>query len=485
MPGVNTAGNQNTSGTAAGLSATLAVASGGTGATTLTANNVLLGNGTSAVQAVAPGTSGNVLTSDGTTWTSAPASGGGGSLCGFTYPTTCTNAALTALGEDAGVGVTTGDYITAIGYSAAGSGGNGSCSTYIGAFSGQLASGSYNTAVGYYTMRCNTCVTGRNTAVGWLSQGRSLGSCSYCNTSVGACTLLCNTTSDCGVAIGIDAMRCTTTADRNVAIGAKAMCLNTTGRENVAVGPAALAYTTTGLQNVGIGRSVMLDNTTGACNVAVGSGSLWCNITGGQNTTVGYSAGGGITGCCNTVVGANAMGACCFTGCWNVVMGSIAMGGFTVTGAKAACNNIVIGTSAGYICATAPVSGFISMTTQCNYIIMGNSQHTCAQIQIGWTTVSDCRDKTCFKDIPHGLDFVNALKPTEYQFRKRRDTEETDGVKRYGFLAQDVIALEGDSPVVANADDPDKLKYTEAHMVPILVKAVQELSAEVKKLKET
>lgn len=63
----------NISGTSAGLSATLAVASGGTGATTLTANNVLLGNGTSAVQFVAPGTSGNVLTSNGTTWVSAAA----------------------------------------------------------------------------------------------------------------------------------------------------------------------------------------------------------------------------------------------------------------------------------------------------------------------------------------------------------------------------------------------------------------------------
>ena len=49
----------------------LAVAQGGTGAATLGANAVLLGNGTSAVQTVAPGTSGNVLTSNGTTWTSA------------------------------------------------------------------------------------------------------------------------------------------------------------------------------------------------------------------------------------------------------------------------------------------------------------------------------------------------------------------------------------------------------------------------------
>jgi hypothetical protein len=60
-----------------GVTGTLPVANGGTGATTLTANNVLLGNGTSALQAVAPGTSGNILTSNGTTWVSAtaPASG--------------------------------------------------------------------------------------------------------------------------------------------------------------------------------------------------------------------------------------------------------------------------------------------------------------------------------------------------------------------------------------------------------------------------
>jgi len=58
-----------------GLTTPLTVAQGGIGAATLTANNVLLGNGTSAPQVVAPSTSGNVLTSDGTTWTSsAPAS---------------------------------------------------------------------------------------------------------------------------------------------------------------------------------------------------------------------------------------------------------------------------------------------------------------------------------------------------------------------------------------------------------------------------
>ena len=46
------------------------VVNGGTGATTLTANNVVLGNGTSAVQFVAPSTAGNLLTSNGTSWVS-------------------------------------------------------------------------------------------------------------------------------------------------------------------------------------------------------------------------------------------------------------------------------------------------------------------------------------------------------------------------------------------------------------------------------
>jgi hypothetical protein len=51
----------------------LAVADGGTGASTLT--GVVIGNGTSAMTAVAPSTSGNVLTSNGTAWTSAALAG--------------------------------------------------------------------------------------------------------------------------------------------------------------------------------------------------------------------------------------------------------------------------------------------------------------------------------------------------------------------------------------------------------------------------
>jgi hypothetical protein len=48
----------------------LSVSGGGTGLSTLTANNVILGNGTSSPTFVAPGTTGNVLTSNGSTWAS-------------------------------------------------------------------------------------------------------------------------------------------------------------------------------------------------------------------------------------------------------------------------------------------------------------------------------------------------------------------------------------------------------------------------------
>ena len=58
--------------------ATVTVAKGGTGLTTLTANNVILGTGTSTPSFVAPGSSGNLLTSNGTTWQStAPAAASG------------------------------------------------------------------------------------------------------------------------------------------------------------------------------------------------------------------------------------------------------------------------------------------------------------------------------------------------------------------------------------------------------------------------
>jgi hypothetical protein len=55
-----------------GLVTPITVSDGGTGANTLLANAVLLGNGTTTLQTVAPTTDGNVLTANGTTWISNP-----------------------------------------------------------------------------------------------------------------------------------------------------------------------------------------------------------------------------------------------------------------------------------------------------------------------------------------------------------------------------------------------------------------------------
>jgi hypothetical protein len=63
-----------------GVSGILPVANGGTGASSLTLNNVILGNGTGAVQVVAPGTVGNILQSDGTTWVSTTPGPSGATL---------------------------------------------------------------------------------------------------------------------------------------------------------------------------------------------------------------------------------------------------------------------------------------------------------------------------------------------------------------------------------------------------------------------
>jgi len=61
LPGVNTAGNQNTSGTAADLSATLDETKGGTGLTSFTTGDILYASGSNTLAKLSIGSSGNVL----------------------------------------------------------------------------------------------------------------------------------------------------------------------------------------------------------------------------------------------------------------------------------------------------------------------------------------------------------------------------------------------------------------------------------------
>ena len=75
---------------ASAISGVLPVANGGTGLASVTANNVILGNGTTSFLTVAPGTSGNVLQSDGTSWISAAAAAGGGGVSVTVYTSSTT-----------------------------------------------------------------------------------------------------------------------------------------------------------------------------------------------------------------------------------------------------------------------------------------------------------------------------------------------------------------------------------------------------------
>ena len=120
-----------------------------------------------------------------------------------------------------------------------------------------------------------------------------------------------------------------------------------------------------------------------------------------------------------------------------------------------------------------------NLTTENDRLIMGHHNITNAYVKVAWTVTSDARDKSNFADVPHGLSFVNQLTPYSYEFKLDRDEEETDGIVRYGFKAQDILALEGDNPVLIDNEDPNSLRYRETALIPILVKAIQELTARI------
>ena len=232
-------------------------------------------------------------------------------------------------------------------------------------------------------------------------------------------------------AVGANALNKNTTGISNVALGRNALLNNTEGSDNAALGREALLKNTTGNQNTAVGLQALFNNTTGNYNAALGTGALRDNTSGKYNTAIG-----------NRGLYSNTTG-----------KGNIGIGGLNSSGAYAPAFNI---------------------TTQNNHISMGSTSVTDAHIKVAWTVTSDARDKTSFAPVPYGLDFVKQLQPTAYQFKVDRDTEEPNGGVRYGFKAQDILALEGDNPVIIDNEDPDHLRYRGEALVPVLVNAIQE-----------
>ena len=225
----------------------------------------------------------------------------------------------------------------------------------------------------------------------------------------------------------------------NFAAGDGALTSNTTGYSNTASGLGTLQYNTTGYNNTASGQNALYTNTTGSYNTASGWNALLSNTTGNYNTASGAGA----------------------------------LNSNTTGSGNSAFNPI---NSAGTY---APV---FNPTVENNRFCMGSTGVTNAYIQVAWTVVSDARDKTNFAPVPHGLEFVNQLKPTAYQFKENRETDIPTGIVRYGFKAQDILALEGDTPVIIDNEDLDKLRFNSDSLIPVLVNAIKELTARLELL---
>lgn len=311
-----------------------------------------------------------------------------------------------------------------------------------------------------------------NVAIG--SDALIAGTSAFSCVAVGYNALKANISGVVCTAVGRDALLKNTTANANTAVGALALAENTTGASNTAVGNNSLKANTTASNNTAVGNSSLQSNTTGANNTAVGHSALRDQTTGSFNAALGSFAGLSITtGERNVAVGHFALDSLT-TGLGNVAVGAQALQDLTTGGGNTVINPI---TSAG---AHNPV--YNPTTADNNRFVAGSTAVTNAYVQVAWTVVSDERDKTDISAVPHGLAFVDALEPVAYRYRVSRDSDEGAGPLRYGFLAQDILALEGDAPVIIDDEDPNKLKFNDQSLVAVLVQAVQELSARVRDL---
>jgi hypothetical protein len=412
---------------------------------------------------VSPGTVGNVLTSNGTAWVSQAA---GSSLIGDTDTATPFE---TSLGSGAGTSVT-GVNNTLIGFNAGNAVSTGTDNAYVGFEAGKLTTtGQYNVAIGSAALDATTTGFGQ-TAVGASALSASTGAFAI-QTAVGAFSLQAATTGAYNVALGYGSLQGLTTASDNVAVGsfAASSAINSgyavTGNKNTVVGNYAYGgfqgdFLMSGIENVSIGYSSMQKQNNADYCVAVGTYALGTgnDLQGDFNTAVGYTAGDGVTtGTQNTIIGAAAAS----SGTNDLTTGS---------------NNTVI----GYNAAT-------SSATVSNTITLGNSSITTLRCQVTTiTSLSDGRDKTNVNSLSAGLSFVDALRPVAFDWNMRDGGKV--GEPDTGFIAQELQSAQQllgvHIPGLVNEDNPDMLEAGYGKLIPVLVKAIQELSAEVKALKQ-
>jgi hypothetical protein len=312
---------------------------------------------------------------------------------------------------------------------------NSARSVFIGEGAGASQNNSsyrYNVFVGYQAGNSNT--TGNyNTASGY--QGLYSNTTGNYNTASGYQGLYSNTTGNYNTASGVLSLYYNTTGGANTASGVLSLYYNTTGSYNTASGVEALYFNTTGQHNTASGADALFSDTTGSYNTASGAYALYSNTTGNDNTAIGYGAGSNLT-----------------------------------TGS----NNILIGYNA------QPSSATVS-----NEVTIGNSGNTSYRMYAAsWTNASDARYKHDIADLPYGLDFILKLRPRQFVYNNSTDNKVT-----MGFIAQEVQQVlkqydMQDKYNLVKIMEKDFLGLNTTEIIPVLVKAVQELSSENEELKK-
>ena len=288
----------------------------------------------------------------------------------------------------------------------------------------------------------------------------------------------------------------------NTAVGASALAANTTGASNTSLGYQAGYSNTTGISNVFIGDGAGYSNTTANSNTFIGSGVFgffypagYYNTTGTQNTYIG---GGGImtTGSKNTILGLynGNQGGLDIRTASNYIVLSDGDGNPTLvsTGAGSiSANNPTLGLNSELCLMRASVKRYFiwndGSTNNLNVTPASfSSGVTLGPTATAWSAYSDRRIKSNIVDIEYGLSTIMAMQP-------RRYTVIANGVNSIGFIAQELKtvlpeAVVGEEIPFDDADTPQErssktMGIAKDHIIPVLVKAIQELKAEVDSLK--
>ena len=285
--------------------------------------------------------------------------------------------------------------------------------------------------------------------------------------------------------------------------------INLMGKINIIGSMSGISYATA---NVVIGNN---NKDIGTYNICIGaragqtlSSQNVGNILIGFGTGLDLTGGSGTDGLSNVAIG-NLAGYELTIAKYNTLLGYYA--GTNITTGD---NNICIGMDAGK---TGSPGG--NITTADNTMVLGDENISASHIQTDWTVASDKRDKTDVSNLTLGLEFINKLTPVTYKWDKRSkyiDKDEDfgdidkervevdlntivpDGTHKedwldIGFLAQDVETIENsyghkisDNTNLTFSISSDGKQYGTQYtkFIPILTKAVQELSAKIDTMQE-